>query len=276
MLAGFLLVAGQQSPTYNQGFVDRLVNNYCTEPSLSQHLYCQSSHDQCGVILRQTVPKSLNPFSGTKFNNLLKGGFSAYGCFYIDNFTSWDPMCILVPTPDDCILKLYEPMGVNTFPREALSGKSATCQSRALFAELYLAGELDYGTTDLESYAQLSQDELAAMRCTESDEKTSGGMTAIYRMGDNNLQCSDNGCMGYAYVFDPPYPPTPPPAPTPPPLPPGWLCNNDCNYANDGECDDGGAGSEYAECGQEGHDCADCGARDPEADSEADESRLRG
>ena len=34
-------------------------------------------------------------------------------------------------------------------------------------------------------------------------------------------------------------------------------CSNTCNYANDGECDDGGPGAEYSEC-QLGTDCADC------------------
>ena len=38
------------------------------------------------------------------------------------------------------------------------------------------------------------------------------------------------------------------------------LCNNDCEYAYDGECDDGGTGSDYAYC-EFGSDCADCGRR---------------
>ena len=36
---------------------------------------------------------------------------------------------------------------------------------------------------------------------------------------------------------------------------------NSCKYANDGECDDGGVGSEYSMC-YHGEDCADCGTRD--------------
>lgn len=45
-----------------------------------------------------------------------------------------------------------------------------------------------------------------------------------------------------------------------------WLnmgleaCSNSCPYANDGECDDGGPGAQYAECTL-GTDCADCGPR---------------
>ncbi|MDH5493856.1 MAG: hypothetical protein OEY14_18040, partial [Myxococcales bacterium] len=40
----------------------------------------------------------------------------------------------------------------------------------------------------------------------------------------------------------------------------GGGCSNTCSSANDGECDDGGPGAEYAVCGL-GTDCADCGAR---------------
>lgn len=40
------------------------------------------------------------------------------------------------------------------------------------------------------------------------------------------------------------------------------LCSDACQYARDGECDDGGAGSAYAVCAF-GSDCSDCGARDP-------------
>ena len=39
------------------------------------------------------------------------------------------------------------------------------------------------------------------------------------------------------------------------------LCDNSCQYANDGECDDGGPFSDYDYCGF-GTDCADCGPRD--------------
>ena len=38
----------------------------------------------------------------------------------------------------------------------------------------------------------------------------------------------------------------------------GQACSNACSYANDGTCDDGGAGSAYDACPL-GSDCADCG-----------------
>ncbi len=38
------------------------------------------------------------------------------------------------------------------------------------------------------------------------------------------------------------------------------LCQDTCEWANDGECDDGGQGSAYNVCGY-GSDCGDCGTR---------------
>jgi hypothetical protein len=53
----------------------------------------------------------------------------------------------------------------------------------------------------------------------------------------------------------------PPPVPSPPPLTGG--CSNECAatmYINDGDCDDGGSGSEFSECPY-ASDCEDCGER---------------
>ena len=50
--------------------------------------------------------------------------------------------------------------------------------------------------------------------------------------------------------------------PPPPPNVPGALCGESCLYTSDALCDDGGPGSEYAECTY-GSDCADCGPRVP-------------
>jgi hypothetical protein len=49
------------------------------------------------------------------------------------------------------------------------------------------------------------------------------------------------------------FPPSPPP-PSPTPAPPGFTCVNTCNYASDGDCDDGGSGNEYGICSP----CTDC------------------
>ena len=38
------------------------------------------------------------------------------------------------------------------------------------------------------------------------------------------------------------------------------FCEDACNFASDGDCDDGGPGSEYGECSV-GTDCSDCGQR---------------
>jgi len=40
----------------------------------------------------------------------------------------------------------------------------------------------------------------------------------------------------------------------------GGKCYNNCHYASDGDCDDGGPGSEYSACSR-GYDCYDCGPR---------------
>lgn len=39
------------------------------------------------------------------------------------------------------------------------------------------------------------------------------------------------------------------------------VCDNSCQWAFDGSCDDGGKGSDYSECAL-GTDCSDCGASD--------------
>ena len=40
----------------------------------------------------------------------------------------------------------------------------------------------------------------------------------------------------------------------------GGICDNTCEWAGDGECDDGGPGSLYSIC-EYGSDCSDCGTR---------------
>jgi len=56
----------------------------------------------------------------------------------------------------------------------------------------------------------------------------------------------------------------PPPSPSPPPLSPLGVCVDDpnCPHLNDGDCDDGGPGSDYDIC-DFGGDCSDCGTRAP-------------
>lgn len=43
---------------------------------------------------------------------------------------------------------------------------------------------------------------------------------------------------------------------------PEELCTNTCSYDGDGDCDDGGPGSDFSLCDY-GTDCADCGPRAP-------------
>ena len=42
--------------------------------------------------------------------------------------------------------------------------------------------------------------------------------------------------------------------------PPACVCNDECRYSRDGECDDSGPGSDNAQCPL-GTDCTDCGER---------------
>lgn len=48
-------------------------------------------------------------------------------------------------------------------------------------------------------------------------------------------------------------------SPTPDPTP-ASVCTDSCGYAGDGDCDDGGPGSDYSLC-EYGTDCTDCGPR---------------
>jgi hypothetical protein len=68
------------------------------------------------------------------------------------------------------------------------------------------------------------------------------------------VECAvcDRIAGGKECVSPPPYS-----APSPPP-PPG--CRENCHYAGDGMCDDGGPGAEYSFCTM-GEDCTDCGTR---------------
>ena len=68
--------------------------------------------------------------------------------------------------------------------------------------------------------------------------------------------CTDCGTRtGCSFTFAPPSPSPPPPGP-----PGSGTCFNTCNYASDGDCDDGGNGHEYSACSP-CTDCHDCGPR---------------
>jgi len=72
--------------------------------------------------------------------------------------------------------------------------------------------------------------------------------------------CSDCGLRDVAPP-PPPAPAPPPPVSHPPPFGNGEpICANDCSHSSDGDCDDGGDGSEFFICAA-GSDCQDCGPR---------------
>lgn len=80
--------------------------------------------------------------------------------------------------------------------------------------------------------------------------------------------CSDCGSRPYDPPFSPPSPASPPTDPLPPLSPPDHpsppspigVCEDSCDFASDGECDDGGAGAEFSMC-HLGSDCSDCQER---------------
>merc|ERR1719356_1571002 len=127
-----------------------------------------------------------------------------------------------------------------------MSGTSMACPHVAGAAAVVLSQQLSFGATEVER----------ALETNAGD-----GLISDVR-GSPNL-----------FLFMPPefeILPTPPPTPQPPtveptpkPTPeptPQEFCSNSCNYANDGDCDDGGPGAGYASCGL-GTDCLDCGER---------------
>lgn len=100
--------------------------------------------------------------------------------------------------------------------------------------------------------------------CTYANDNDcdDGGAGSEYSICQLNTDCADCGIGSVVSGGLPPPSPSPPPPSPPPPVPPGelLLCEDSCTYAFDGDCDDGGAGSEYALC-QLGNDCSDCSAR---------------
>jgi len=80
-----------------------------------------------------------------------------------------------------------------------------------------------------------------------------GGAGSEYGLCDRCHDCDDCGPRPASQCVSAGYPPAPPTN-----LPP--VCIDNCNYASDNDCDDGGHGSEYAVC-DICSDCADCGPR---------------
>ena len=86
-----------------------------------------------------------------------------------------------------------------------------------------------------------------------------GGPGAEYSDCGYGADCFDCGVRQGQPPRAPP-PPRPPRHPPSPPRLPGSVCVENCNWSSDGDCDDGGPGAEYADCGY-GADCFDCGVR---------------
>ena len=74
-----------------------------------------------------------------------------------------------------------------------------------------------------------------------------GGPEHDYYLCDYGTDCEDCGPRDESLAPAPPEPGT-------------EICTDECPYANDGDCDDGGPDSDYAVC-RFGSDCGDCGVR---------------
>ena len=79
-----------------------------------------------------------------------------------------------------------------------------------------------------------------------------GGEGSEYAMCEESTDCIDCGVRTRPQLDVT--------SPSPPPYAPDAECSNECVWSGDGDCDDGGAGSEYMAC-HDGTDCADCGVR---------------
>ena len=99
--------------------------------------------------------------------------------------------------------------------------------------------------------SSLCSDDTAGCPYTADGDCDDGGPGHDYDICAFGADCTDCGPREPAAL-----PPSPPP---PPSLSPGVLCSNSCTYATDGDCDDGGSGSEYELC-DFGTDCTDCGS----------------
>jgi hypothetical protein len=125
---------------------------------------------------------------------------------------------------------------------------------------------------------------LNTCRYASDSDCDDGGAGSEYSMCQSATDCTDCGIRAplklpppARWASPPPPSPTPPPiagvssppppSPSPPPPVPATpgsavssICQNDCRYSSDGDCDDGGDGSEYTFCSR-GTDCVDCGER---------------
>lgn len=121
---------------------------------------------------------------------------------------------------------------------ESIFGDGVLCSNTCDFAR---DGECDDGGPD----AQFDVCELGT-DCVDCGARQEQGGTVT---NGQNGQNGENGQGG-----------TPGGNGTTPGGPGQTMCTNTCEFANDGECDDGGPGAEFDVCAL-GTDCDDCGPR---------------
>ncbi|RVU48848.1 hypothetical protein EA187_05310 [Lujinxingia sediminis] len=114
--------------------------------------------------------------------------------------------------------------------------------------------ETDTGDDDASGRPDTGEE--PAMVCTNTcasardGECDDGGTGALFDGCAYGTDCAD--CGSRPAINEPDPEPEPEPEP---------VCSDSCQYANDGECDDGGPGAAYDVCTY-GTDCSDCGSRD--------------
>ena len=139
------------------------------------------------------------------------------------------------PPPPPTSYTYDEPLPTYTPPPGPPGSDSSTCFNTCVFAS---DGDCDDGGEGSE-YASCT----ACQDCHDCGRRLPGS------------------CEPRPPNLQPFRPPPSPPGPPPPPGPPGsGTCVNTCVFASDGDCDDGGHGSEFHHC-DACTDCNDCGQR---------------
>ena len=95
----------------------------------------------------------------------------------------------------------------------------------------------------------------------DDGECDDGGEESNYYLCDPCTDCGDCGTRDAAACELARLSPSSTLAASPSPPSPEMSCSTACQYGGDGECDDGGEGSEFSLCGP-CNDCEDCGPRD--------------
>jgi len=198
-LLAFLAIDASGITCQNSG-AENLINDHCIHPEISESVYCRAWGTRCGLVVRQTMTKAVNPFREDAFNNLMYYGVSSYACFYVRTQTgtcggiegTYNSLQMYVPAPDDVLGQTMEPAGLETFPVGGLASESATCQEEIALAEAVFAADYS-GLNFYDATDEVDAATWASITCTPDDEVSGPRIL-------NRFRCSQNGCMGTEYA----------------------------------------------------------------------------